>query len=39
MIKKINPTPSWGKILSEKELIDLLARIEAKRKVRKDKEK
>jgi hypothetical protein len=32
-------TPAWGRMLSKKELLDLLAKIEAKSKARKDKEK
>jgi hypothetical protein len=39
MTEKEKPTPSWGRMLTKKELLDLLARIEAKRKARKDKEK
>lgn len=36
---KSNTTPSWGRMLTKKELLDLLDRIEAKGKARKDKEK
>ena len=39
MTKETKPTPSWGRMLTKKELLDLLARIEAKGKARKDKEK
>jgi hypothetical protein len=39
MTEKANTTPSWGRMLTKKELLDLLARIEAKGKARKDKEK
>ena len=30
MTEKSNTTPSWGRMLTKKELLDLLARIEAK---------
>lgn len=36
---KSNTVPSWGRMLTKKELLDLLDRIEAKGKARKDKEK
>lgn len=39
MTKETKPTPSWGRMLTKKELLDLLARIEAKGKARKEKEK
>ena len=39
MTEKANTNPTWGKMLTKKELLDLLARIEAKGKTRKDKEK
>ena len=39
MTEKANTIPSWGRMLTKKELLDLLARIEAKGKARKDKEK
>ena len=39
MTEKQKPVPSWGRMLTKKELLDLLARIEAKSKARKDKEK
>lgn len=39
MTEKANTNPTWGKMLTKKELLDLLARIEAKGKTKKDKEK
>ena len=39
MTEKEKPVPSWGRMLTKKELLDLLARIEAKAKARKDKDK
>ena len=39
MTEKANTNPTWGKMLTKQELLDLLARIEAKGKARKDKEK
>ena len=35
---KSNTTPSWGRVLTKQELLDLLDRLEAKKKARKDKE-
>lgn len=34
---KSNTTPSWGRMLTKKELLDMLDRIYAKQKDRKDK--
>jgi hypothetical protein len=33
------PTSSWGRTLTKQELLDLLDRLEEKKKTRKDKEK
>ena len=38
MTTSSNTAPSWGRMLTKKELLDLLAKIEAKGKARKDKE-
>lgn len=35
---KSNTTSSWGRVLTKQELLDLLDRLEAKKKARKDKE-
>jgi len=32
-----SPTPSWGRMLTKKELLDLLARLDEKKKARKEK--
>ena len=37
MTNKANTTPSWGRMLTKKELLDLLARIDEKKKARKEK--
>ena len=39
MTEKSNNTSSWGRTLTKQELLDLLDRLEAKKKERKDKEK
>jgi len=38
MTEKANTNPSWGRMLTKQELIDLLDRLEAKKKARKDKD-
>jgi len=35
---KSNTATSWGRMLTKKELLDLLDRLEAKKKARKDKD-
>ena len=37
MTEKSNTTPSWGRTLTKKELLDMLDRIYAKQKDKKDK--
>jgi hypothetical protein len=35
--QKSNTIPSWGRMLTKKELLDLLARLDEKKKARKEK--
>lgn len=39
VVPKANSNPQWGRMLTKQELLDLMDRIYAKQKERKDKEK
>jgi hypothetical protein len=39
IVPKANSNPQWGRMLTKQELLDLMDRIYAKQKERKDKEK
>jgi hypothetical protein len=38
VVTKSNSNPQWGRMLTKQELLDLLDRLEAKKKAKKDKD-